>query len=636
MTDSLHYTGIFLSLEDRARFWRLCNDIRNSQKKSPLAKRIAHPHVTEMHEKDEAFADFVEKRKSIFGEHRVKIKIIGYANDGENEAVQIEFVGDEADTESKQIINHIKGKADNNPEILHITLSISETGEAKNSRYLRFEKIDQEALCKQAQLPIDAKGAFEFNMIYDCFYNPDPECMDFDYNRRLTGESFVYIPYYVRDDQAFKTLIEDTSSWECVDISQFCKYFYTYISYYPCGARKVDCYKSQTDDRYLLFYFETTKIAILSIRSHIGDKTVARFAEMIRSLRKFNDIQIAEIEQNLFRKKLNDIAKAFFYAGHANIGGKDQKADADTVRSDLRGNYLLRLDVSMNDPMTFTERDRVFQHKLLYHFRGDGYLNKLYEPDQARESREVWSNDPLKVWGISASAAVCLTCSERGNTKHLRRLFVSNFANYYHFLYVCLLHQKYFLYYLCSQVTSRGNNDAELLKALRAYSRKLIGFSNDYLYKCISDVDQYQGLYEYVQNAFNIWPMLEDTREPLENLKALEEDQDRQKREEMEQLERELKEAREQKEKEEKEAQDFLRMILSLISVLTLVTVLSNLFALDEPLHAVLANIFQGDLTYKQTCFLIIISIAILLLIMIVHILFGRKIAKWIGDRRAK
>lgn len=89
-----------------------------------LAKLIKYPHVTFKYRPDAV-------DESVFGEE-VKIKIVGYGNDGENEGLKVELF-----TENPKLLSAIK-----EIEIPHITLSISNQGKAVNTRFLSFKDIE--------------------------------------------------------------------------------------------------------------------------------------------------------------------------------------------------------------------------------------------------------------------------------------------------------------------------------------------------------------------------------------------------------------------------------------------------------------------------------------------------------------
>ena len=114
--DTIKYTGCFFDPQLLDRHLESCD-------RKQLRKTIANPHVTFSYRPREVPA-------MLFGQ-KVTVKATGYACDGENEALLVEFV--------------------NLPEILkvyteeiaipHITLSISESAKAVNSYKLDFKPI---------------------------------------------------------------------------------------------------------------------------------------------------------------------------------------------------------------------------------------------------------------------------------------------------------------------------------------------------------------------------------------------------------------------------------------------------------------------------------------------------------------
>ena len=64
----------------------------------------------------------------------ILVDIVGYGNDGENEALLVEFDG--------EWLDYYAGSQ----KAMHVTLSVSETGKPKNSENLDFEPTDLETI----------------------------------------------------------------------------------------------------------------------------------------------------------------------------------------------------------------------------------------------------------------------------------------------------------------------------------------------------------------------------------------------------------------------------------------------------------------------------------------------------------
>lgn len=111
-----HYIGIFFNYEE------LHNKIKMIGNR--LERTIANPHVTFMYKPDTA-------DESLFGE-KVKVRIIAYGNNGDNEGFKVELF-----TSNEQLQKMI-----NNIPVPHITISISDTGKPVNTRFIDFAPLD--------------------------------------------------------------------------------------------------------------------------------------------------------------------------------------------------------------------------------------------------------------------------------------------------------------------------------------------------------------------------------------------------------------------------------------------------------------------------------------------------------------
>ena len=110
------YIGCFL---DQSKLNALIKDIR----KNPLTQTIANPHITIKYK-----PSTVDER--LFGE-KIRVKVIGYGNDGNNEGLSVELYSD--NKAITDIIAQIRTP--------HITLSLGPYGKAVDTHSLRFEPI---------------------------------------------------------------------------------------------------------------------------------------------------------------------------------------------------------------------------------------------------------------------------------------------------------------------------------------------------------------------------------------------------------------------------------------------------------------------------------------------------------------
>ena len=207
-----------------------------------------------------------------------------------------------------------------------------------------------------------------------------------------------------------------------------------------------------------------------------------------------------------------------------------------------RANVLTYLEVE--DPVRGgdgkpDEDERYFRRELFYLKRcyRESYT---YTKKDSLDSEENYVASEDRIWGISPEAAVCLACPERGDRAFLRSTFYPNFNTRYLFMYVLVLHQKYVLYKFLTDIGVGAYNDLETLERYRA---QLYEFETNFVFSCVTEVPQYQLLYEKMTQAFSLKKLYEDVREPLISLaevrRAADEKAQRQKEEE--QQKRDLK-----------------------------------------------------------------------------------------------
>lgn len=111
------YVGCFFDCND---FFNLMAPLR----KNPLKNNKTKPHVTFKYNP-------VEVSTELFGTE-INVTINGYGNNGENEGVSVTL------TSNNEIINKMIAQI----EVPHITLAVSDNGQAVNTRYLEFVDIE--------------------------------------------------------------------------------------------------------------------------------------------------------------------------------------------------------------------------------------------------------------------------------------------------------------------------------------------------------------------------------------------------------------------------------------------------------------------------------------------------------------
>lgn len=170
-----------------------------------------------------------------------------------------------------------------------------------------------------------------------------------------------------------------------------------------------------------------------------------------------------------------------------------------------RANILTFLEVEPQDS---------YRYELFYLRRcySDGFL---YAENEKLDSEEIFTPSKDTVWGISPEAAICLACPGFGRGSFILGKFYENFNAQYLFMYVQLLHQKFVLYMFLTQIGVGAYNS---LEKLEQYRSELYEFETDFVFSLVTEVPQYQYLYDKMQDAFALKKMYEDVHEPLVSL----------------------------------------------------------------------------------------------------------------------
>ena len=145
-------------------------------------------------------------------------------------------------------------------------------------------------------------------------------------------------------------------------------------------------------------------------------------------------------------------------------------------------------------------------------------------------------------------------------------------------------------------------------EALVEYRDRLYEFETDFVFSCISEVPQYQILYEMMYKVLKLDSMYKDVREPLQMLSR---------------LEQEKREQHEKKQEEEKSLQNWrLTEAMFLLSVLVVVSALTDGFDLSG---SVLGSLGLPGLAIKTAQFLALAAIAVYFIYVMVKMRRNRK-----------
>jgi len=353
--------------------------------------------------------------------------------------------------------------------------------------------------------------------------------------------SHVFIPFCYSDQDAFGTLVrtlQADESWTLVhdEITYMLKYV----------ADKID---SNNPDNCQCFHFALTEQA----RASLGVVSPEDWCHITREYRDAPEeyrFQIKQIQLYCFsttvcilafqlRFEKNDplwVSSAQYYlkkVSRENIYhtcAQTGLTPAPFTLLELAKGLMRQLDAGLSFQFFFyanptTERANFltlleveqkadYRYELYYLRRcyGSGFL---YTENQALDRQEIYSSSQDTVWGVSPEAAVCLVCPSLGRSDFLRGTFYRNFNAQYLFMYVLLLHQKYVLYMFLTQIGVGSQNN---LAALEQYRRQLYEFETNFVFSCVTEVPQYQNLYERMTQAFALQKLYEDVREPIVSL----------------------------------------------------------------------------------------------------------------------
>jgi len=200
----------------------------------------------------------------------------------------------------------------------------------------------------------------------------------------------------------------------------------------------------------------------------------------------------------------------------------------------------------------------------LFYLRNCYNRRFLYSRNEELDRKEIFQNTDDIIWGVTPEASVCLTCPDKGNAKFIRKVFLKNFQSEYLFMHVILLHQKYVLYMLLTELGIGQNNDRETLEK---YQEDLSEFKTDFVFSVITEVPQYQNLYDYMVRASALERLYQDVQEPLISLGEI-----RRKAEEKEQAKRDSN----------------INNALLLLSILSFFSVMADSYGFVDALFSIL------------------------------------------------
>mgnify|MGYP005765940995 CR=1 FL=1 len=288
----------------------------------------------------------------------------------------------------------------------------------------------------------------------------------------------------------------------------------------------------------------------------------------------------AEGETELLPEQLLYISSAQYYLKKVSREKIHRAGGSDTTLLGIAKEIMDRLGLAGDFDFFFyakpgTERANLFTYLEACHREGFEYelfylrrcYNEkyLYHRDEKRDEQEIFKAAENITWGLSREAAVCITCPSKGGRDFLHNVFFGNFNRQYLFMYVLLLHQKYVLYLFQTRINAELYED---LDTLETYRNNLYKFETDFVYSRVTEVSQYQELYDRMTQAFALKEMYEDVREPLQVL--------------VDARSAELEKSQKRAEQEQKKKEEKMNKILFIISVVCALPVVSDIFEIIE------------------------------------------------------
>ena len=174
-------------------------------------------------------------------------------------------------------------------------------------------------------------------------------------------------------------------------------------------------------------------------------------------------------------------------------------------------------------------------NKELYYL-GNGYGVGFMYPGKGNDANCQFLGDPNVRWCVSNEIACCLVRPDMHPPAKgfIYGSFYYKFRREYLFMYIWLLHQKYALYAFLTDISAKNLSEAnrENAEALRDYKRRFADFEANYVFARITEVPQYQKLYDAVSKQFALQTMYDDVKEPLVALESLARDDELHAREE--------------------------------------------------------------------------------------------------------
>lgn len=361
----------------------------------------------------------------------------------------------------------------------------------------------------------------------------------------LNNSTFIFLPFSYNDNRKYKAIIDacdKSESWTLCDDK--IKYLLKFVSDKIDNKNrdKCQCFHYILNDSVReKFGLGTDKEWFSTPEHSIKGETVSYKFRILNAQLFVFSTAIGIISFNIEFEKSDTfwISNALYHLKKVSRERIfNEKEDSFSTMLDLSVNITNELcNISKVDFFYYanpsTERANVFSYievdsldnykNDLFFLRrcySDGYI---YTENIEAESREIIKASKEIFWGVSSEAAVCLTCPSLGRRDFIKNTFFTNFNAQYLFMYVLLLHQKYVLYMF---MTNIGIGTYNNLEPLEEYRNQLYEFENDFVFSMVTEVPQYQNLYDRITEVFALKQIFEDVHEPLISLEEIRREKD--------------------------------------------------------------------------------------------------------------
>ena len=438
----------------------------------------------------------------------------------------------------------------------------------------------------------------------------------------LKNTSYIFIPFIFKKQADFNPLIEsfnNSDSWEQIhyEIVYMLKYVADKIDSH--NKETCQCFHYKLKDSYRDKFglasendwFSTTTYSfreqdenalfkILSVQLYCFSTTVGIIAFQIH-LEKDDPFWVSNAQYHLKKVSREKIFLVNSTKSTTMLDISKELASEFSQISEITFFYYANPSTERANVLTYLEVEPQDSYKKeLFYLRrcySDGFI---YIENSKLDEDEIFIPSKDTVWGISPEAAVCLVCPGYGRAKFLQGTFYKNFNAQYLFMYVLLLHQKYVLYMFLTKIGIGTYNN---LDTLEEYRHALYEFETDFVFSCVTEVPQYQNLYDRMTEAFSLKKMYEDVHEPLISLSEV---------------------RREAAENEQKKRDDNVNKALLMLSVLSFFSALVDSFDFVDSFF----GWFLGDVGVRIVQVCCIIGIVVTVFLAFKNLLDSRKLRR--------